>query len=498
MAKSKPIHPGKFWKAAWWLPVLLVFAALFFGCGETGEDAGRKNILFIAVDDLRPVLGCYGHQTVISPHMDQLARSGTRFSRAYCQVAVCNPSRASVLTGLRPDALRLWTNKPHFREHRPDVVTLPQLFRQQGYAAREIGKIFHDPASHKDSLSWSGPSQYAVTRNGQGHKYALPANYTPQRSKGAASEQADVPDTAYIDGKVAAAAMEVLREIQDSAFFLAVGFRRPHLPFSAPKRYWDLYDPQEIHQEYKSTPAPVGAPEIAFHDSNELRGYEDIPAEDTIPRAKQVELLHAYYASISYVDAQIGKLLRELTELGLSDNTLVVLWSDHGFHLGDFGMWCKATNFEAATRVPLILSGPGIAKGQVDPTIVELVDIYPTLATWANLPLPADLAGDNLFAIPGNRAEFALSQFVRPYQAINSREPGTMGYSIRTDEYRYTEWRNFPDMTVLERELYQLSGTETETQNLAGKQAYATVMNRLADQMNAANPTMPISQNKDR
>jgi iduronate 2-sulfatase len=455
-------------------------------CNGKHEIKQKKpNILFIAVDDMLPALRCYGNTTVHSPNIDTLADRGVTFFNAYCQVAISNPSRASLMTGLRPDNIKVWTLKPHFREEKPDVITLPQYYKENGYAAREVGKIYHDPAYHKDPQSWSGPSRYNVTQNGKGHKYNLPENYLPNRSKAASAECVNVPDTAYIDGKVCEAAIEVLKEIGDSTFFLAVGFRRPHLPFTAPKKYWDLYEREDLKNELKDSERPVGSPEIAYHNSNELRGYEDINDQGEIPVEKQLELLHGYFASLSYVDAQIGKLITELKRLGHYDNTIIVLYSDHGFHLGDFGLWGKTTNFEASVRVPLIFSGPGIEKGKTSISIVELIDIYPTLIglTHADsnpeldgLSLEPLLKSDNTWA-----KDFALSQIVRPYaDAVNSKTPKKMGYSLRTPEYRYIEWRNVEDMSVLERELYQMEHDLRERENLASEKEYEDVMNRLS------------------
>lgn len=464
--------------------ICLGFILINLSFGQEKEIANRKNILFIAVDDMRPVLGCYGNSTIHSPNIDQLAKNGVIFTHAYCQVAVCNPSRASIMTGLRPDELEVWTLKPHFREKNPDVVTIPQFFKQKGYAAREIGKIFHDPAYHKDPISWSGPSFYNVTQNEVGHKYNLPKNCEPIKRKGTATESANVADTAYIDGKVCQAAIRVLHEIKDSSFFLAVGFRRPHLPFSAPQKYWDLYSREQFKAEYKDTLQPKGSPEIAFHNSNELRGYEDIDKEGTIPFTKQMELLHGYFASISYIDAQIGNLVAELKNLDLAEKTIIVLWADHGYHIGDFGLWCKATNFETATRVPLIFSGPGVSQNMVNPSMVELIDVYPTLVDLADFQVPVSISGKSLCSSLKNQKcktnDFALSQFVRPYGAINSREPKIMGYSVRTPEYRYTEWRSFPDMGVIEKELYNMTDNNIEQINISGDKTNKAIMNKLS------------------
>lgn len=455
-------------------------------CNDKNEIKQKKlNILFIAIDDMLPVLGCYGNTTVHSSNIDALAESGVTFFNAYCQMAISNPSRASLMTGLRPDNIKVWTLKPHFREEKPDAVTLPQYYKEHGYATREIGKIYHDPAYHKDPQSWSGPSRYNVTQNGKGNKYNLPENCFPNRSKAASVECVIVPDTAYIDGKVCDAAIEVLREMGDSTFFLAVGFRRPHLPFTAPKKYWDLYDRNDFQDELKDATKPVNSPEIAYHNSNELRGYEDINNQGEIPEEKQLELLHGYFASLSYIDAQIGKLITELKRLGYYDNTIIVLYSDHGFHLGDFGLWGKTTNFEASTRVPLIFSGPGIERGITSTSIVELIDIYPTLIGLTHADSKPELGGITLAPIlTGEKTsakDFALSQIVRPYaDAVNSKTPQKMGYALRTPEYRYIEWRNVEDTSVFERELYKMKDSFVEKQNIASQPENEDIINRLS------------------
>ncbi|MFB2119980.1 sulfatase [Parapedobacter sp. 2B3] len=430
----------------------------------------QPNILFIAVDDLRPQLACYGDRVAITPHTDRLAQRGVVFNRAYCQQAVCAPSRASVLTGRRPDATRVWDLKTHFRAALPHAITLPQYFKVHGYEARSVGKIYHDPANAQDRISWSAPEVMAVTGHA-GPKYVRSENLAGGTSwKAAATECADVPDSAYVDGKVADAAVQLLRELKDTAFFLAVGFRRPHLPFSAPKRYWDLYQTDAIPLPWPDR-APLGAPAIALHTGVELRGYTDMPDAGPLPPGSIRELRHGYYAGISYIDAQIGKLLDELERLGLLQNTLIVLWSDHGFHLGELGLWCKTTNFETDTRVPLIISSPLLEnKAAHSDALVELVDIYPTLLELAGLPIPDDLDGTSmapLIAEPGRDwKKAAFSQFPRPW--MYKAKPEVMGYSVRIRDYRYTEWRNMDSGVVVDSELYHYGADDIEHRNLAG------------------------------
>lgn len=438
------------------------------------QTASRPNVLFIAVDDLRSNDGNFA---AITPNIDRLAKKGVVFNRAYCQQAVCGPSRASVLTGRRPDVTKVWDLKTHFRQALPDAVTLPQYFKQHGYAARNVGKIYHDSKEAQDPVSWSAPEIKAIT-DAAGPKYVLPENQPTNGSwKKASWECLEVPDTAYVDGQVARAAVNVIRELKDSSFFLAVGFRRPHLPFSAPKRYWDLYNPREIPLPSPDS-APEAAPKIALHDGVELRGYNDIPDSGAIPVTKIQQLRHGYYASISYIDAQIGRLIDELEQQGLMENTVIVLWSDHGFHLGELGLWAKTTNFEMDTRVPLIICSPqvGVKESNTE-ALVELIDIYPTLAELAGLAIPDELEGKSMVPLlkdptrPWKKAAF--SQFPRPWMYKN--EPKYMGYSVRTKEYRYTEWVNMGDGAVESKELYHYSPSTLEKRNLAGSKEHSRI-----------------------
>jgi iduronate 2-sulfatase len=448
---------------------------------EAGEPPRRPNVLFIAVDDLRPQLGCYGDLIAITPNIDRLAKMGVVFDRAYCQQAVCAPSRASVLTGRRPDATKVWDLNTHFRSVLPDVVTLPQYFKAHGYDSRNVGKIYHDPKNGQDSMSWSAPEIMAVTDNA-GPKYVLAENLGKKGSwKASATECADVPDSAYVDGMVGNAAVKLLEELKDTSFFLAVGFRRPHLPFSAPKRYWDLYQAGSIPLPDRNQ-APEHAPAIALHNGVELRGYTDIPDTGGIPTDKIRELRHGYYACISYVDAQIGRLLDELERLNLLENTLIVLWSDHGFHLGELDLWCKTTNFELDTRVPLIISSPLLINTAIHiEALVELVDIYPTMVELAGLPIPGDLEGASLAPLltdPDRRWKgVAFSQFPRPWMYKDA--PEVMGYSVRSPDFRYTEWRNVKDASVTAAELYRYGDDGIETENLAGRTEHKKTMRKM-------------------
>lgn len=465
--------------------IAISMVMLTMGCRinkGSGYNKQQPNILFIAVDDLRPQLGCYADSIVQSPNIDKLAGSGVLFNRAYCQQAVCSPSRTSLMTGRRPNTTKVWDLKTHFRSTIPDVVTLPQYFKNNGYHTQSIGKIYHDPAKAQDALSWSVPEISAVTKK-EG-KYVLPANLQKKSSKAAASEHADVPDNAYIDGQVADQALEVLRKIKDKPFFLAVGFRRPHLPFSAPRKYWDIYDRKNIPLPVQYT-LPPNVPAYARHHNEELRGYSDIGFNNVMTDSKKRELLHGYYASISYIDAQIGKVLAELDRLNLTGNTIIVLWSDHGFHLGENGLWAKATNYELDTRVPLIIAAPDKGRGVRSDELVELVDLYPTLAELGGLPIPGGLEGTSLVPLltkpdqPWKSAVF--SQFPRPW--IYKNEPETMGYAIRTDRYRYVEWRNFKTDEIKATELYDHQVDPEEANNIAGVSANIALIKALKQQL---------------
>lgn len=419
------------------------------------------------VDDLRPALGCYGDRLAFTPNIDALAKTGTLFERAYCQQAVCSPSRTSILTGLRPDATQIWGLKKTFRETRPDAVTLPEYFKNNGYVTSQVGKIFHDPASHQDSVSWSGPVLHNVTGNQRGDKYVLEENL--KNGKGASTERQPVADSAYIDGKVADASVQVLRRLAKKPFFLAVGFRRPHLPFTAPEKYWQYFDKTAFPDN--AGYAPKNAPALAFHNSQELRGYSDIPKTGSFSKELVKHLWQGYYASVSYTDSQIGKVLAELDRLGLRNNTIVVLVSDHGYHLGEQDQWAKSTNFENAVRVPLIVSAPGFGKPASSKAIVELLDLYPTLTDLCGLPPRNELAGKSLAGLLKNPGAdfkgFALSQFIRPYSALsNENNIQAMGYSVRTNRYRYTEWYPFKGDSVIARELYDHQTDPLETVNM--------------------------------
>lgn len=452
------------------------------------------NVLFIAVDDLRPELGCYGATHMKTPNTDRLAASGMLFERAYCQVAVCNPSRSSVLSGTRPDTTGVLDNQRFMRPNMPDVVTLPQHFKNNGYTSLSLGKVFHHSEKEPgdDPQSWSEPAWY----HGEPYRHwftkesleyvkqlkALPKDKQPKQLRAAPFEAADEADDSYPDAQTALKAIETLKRLKADGkpFFLGVGFVKPHLPFTCPQKYWDLY-PADPIQLAANAARPRNAPEPAFHNNYELRSYGTVPPKGDVPDTMALNLIRGYRACVSFMDAQLGRVLDELDRLGLRENTLVVLWGDHGYHLGENGVFTKMTNFEFGTRVPLIVSAPGMkTAGQRSRALVELVDLYPTLVELCALPLPKHLEGTSFAPVlekpdqAWKRAAF--SQYLRP------GKPPIMGRSIRTDRWRYTEWRD-PKQNLVGTELYDETNVPQEMTNLAGETAHAKTVKQLAEQL---------------
>ena len=460
-----------------WLVVMLAAPGLL---------AGQKwNVLLIAVDDLRPALGCYGDPVALTPHIDRLAERGLVCKRAYCQQAVCSPSRLSLLTGLRPDEIGVWDLKTHFRAAVPDAVTLPQYFKGHGYFTQSIGKVFHGSGKpSRDPRSWTVAPQFDYVRDPK-LRYATLANLQGEGLKRAATEAAAVDEKAYVDGLVCQAAIEALAMFdKQKPFFLAVGFRKPHLPFCAPQKYWDLYRAAEIPLPRHAT-HPSRAPEWAVRSWMELEGYTDIPRNGAIGIEKIRELRHGYYACVSYVDALVGRLLKALEQQRIADSTVVMLWGDHGYHLGEQGLWTKANNFELSTRVPLIVSSPQ-HDGKVETSaLVELVDVYPTMVELCGLPPQPHLSGKSFVPLfvkplqPWKRA--AISQYPRARRGHRHQGAGDlMGYALRTDRFRYVEWMEWQSKQVLARELYDHTSDQWEMNNVADDAHYVGDVRRLS------------------
>lgn len=454
------------------LLLLTVFAA-------SAGFAARPNVLFIMADDFRPEMGCYG-STALTPNLDKLARRSVQFQRAYCQQAVCNPSRSSLLTGRRPDTLRLWNNGTHFRELNPEVTTLPLWFKEHGYTTRCVGKIFHNwhTAEKGDRRSWSADEFLHYANHGDDKPQVtgtLPPNLAMlNQDRGYPSTNItdcrDVPDEAYYDGRVAAEALRVLDQVKNEPFFLAVGFWKPHAPFNAPKKYWDLYDRAKLPP--LNSARPEGAPEIAFHQSTEVLG----PAAKQKPVSSEqaAEMRHGYFANISYMDAQIGKVLNALEASGAAANTIIVFFADHGYHIGEHSLWGKTSDFEFDAHVPLLISDLRQPQaGHQTNALAELVDLFPTLVGLCGLPKPVGLDGSSLVPVLADPAASikpaAYTQHPRPayYDREPDKKPKAMGYSVRTADVRYTEWRDWQTKAVIARELYLTEQDPSETRNHA-------------------------------
>ena len=463
----------------------LLFKSLLLGfvlnsCSENARNKNhiQTNVLFIAVDDLRTNIGAYGDTIAITPNIDKLSHKGLTFDRAYCQMAVCGPSRSSVLTGMYPDQIGVTDLNTHFRIKQPKVVTLPQIFKMNGYKALTIGKIFHARKSAQDSISLSSPP--ILNLGIKKEQYLMAKNRTGEKAD--ATEAVDTLDEGYWDGKIAKHAVNALKNFKNSGepFFLGVGFMKPHLPFSAPKIYWAKYN-RERDFILRNRNRPIGAPNIAFHHSNELRGYTDIGSNE-ISLKKEKQLWHGYYASTTYTDYQIGKVISALDSLNMRDNTLIVFWSDHGYHLGEQGFWCKSSNYELDVRVPLIISHPSIPVKRIG-QIVELVDIYPTIIDFCKIEEKTPLSGQSLLNLIGkNKSKwinYAFNQFGRPYEAaLNGKGKKYEGYSVRGKKFRLTLWFNYINGKIEKRELYDMS-EGIEKKNISGEKVYKEVEEEL-------------------
>lgn len=507
--------------------LLLLFSLMTIAIASGQE---RPNVLFIAVDDLRPELGCYGSPIAVTPNLDALAADGLLFNRAYCQQAICRPSRASLMTGMRPESTGLFHNYVSLRELQPDALTLPEHFIANGYDAAYCGKIFHH-GDTDEGRSWNrdpvkfvkgvkkpnGPYRLAENQKIRRENFnAMTAKYGDAAKRGLASgpayENADVADTAYVDGyntQRAIATMKQMVSEGDKPFFMGMGFQLPHLNWCAPKKYWDLYDADQIPMADHDI-APTGAAAMGLHASFELRTRAGIPKTGPIDAKLARTLKHAYLASVSYVDAQIGLLVESLEQAGILDNTIIVVWGDHGWHLGDMGVWGKATNYEIATRVPLMIWTPDAkSRGAVTDALVELVDIYPTLCDLARLSIPSHTEGKSFAPLLDDAdqpwKEFALSQYPNPalrewaanplsdgmretwfgplIEEVESRiiaqqgdrwdrelfEEHLMGYTMRTDRYRIVVWKDYRNPTgeSVYVELFDHETDPAETINIA-------------------------------
>ncbi|MDX2029464.1 MAG: sulfatase [Blastocatellia bacterium] len=451
---------------------LLTTAGLMFAAWHLPGGAAPRhpNVLFISVDDLNNDLGCYGHPLVQSPNIDRLAARGVRFDRAYCQFPLCSPSRSSMMTGLRPDTTKVYDLQKHFREALPDVVTMAQLFRRNHYFAARVGKIFHygNPGQIGTNGLDDEPS-WDLRINPRGvdkDEEKLLTNLTPNVGLGSAFafHASPAPDEAHTDGIVAAETIKLLEQHRDKPFFIAAGFYRPHTPYISPKKYFDLYPIEKISattvtaEEMKNYPKPAVPRD---------------PARFAVDEMGQRRSIQAYYAAISFLDANVGRVLDALDRLGLAGNTVVVFWSDHGYLLGQHGQWQKTTLFEGSARTPMILAGPGVAaKGGASGRTVEALDLYPTLADLCSLQgTPANLAGASLRPLLRNpRAKWSKPAMTQQIRAFQGRQ--IMGYSLRDERYRYTEW----DEGRAGIELYDYQADPRELRNVAAAREYTSIV----------------------
>lgn len=456
------------------------------------ESPERHNILFISIDDLRTELNSYSRDHIISPNIDRLASQGIRFERAYVQMAICHASRASMLTGYQPVANHIYSTFS-VEQLMPGALTINKFFENQGYDVFGIGKLYHYPEDYieqfddglRNQLSdWVGNipqgSGYITPSQGRGYITPEAISQMDESGRGPAWEYADVEDNAYFDGYLTDRIVERLGQVRDSdrPFFIGVGFMKPHLPFNAPQKYWDLYDHDEITTA-DNPYYPINGSIYGKHAFGELRNYSNIPDDQSEPidLDTQKMLIHGYYACVSYIDAQIGKIHKALEENGLLDNTIIVLWSDHGFKLGEHGMWAKHTNFEHDTRIPMIFSGPGIEKNAVTYSFAQSVDIFPTLADLTGFDVPDQLHGTSLVPVLQNPEAKVQDQAysIWPSYRGNRRvqEEAILGYSVRTESFRYTKWVQVSSGEVLDQELFDHAKDPEENRNVIDDPQYA-------------------------
>lgn len=499
-----------------------------FGCKSSSRvaKAERPNVLFISIDDLRPELGCYGNTEIKTPNIDSFSEGAVTFTRAYCQASACAQSRASLMTGLRPDSTRVWDLRTQFRDTMPNVVTMPQYFHQHGYYTVSMGKIFHNHMPDRVSFDEPAlrPTKYMTPEmidrepesfyHDEGLNQELaqvrkrrlaknPKAYADGWAYGRSTESYDAPDTEFYDGAQTELALETLQRLKkkDQPFFLALGYYRPHLPFVAPTKYWDLYDRDKLSMADNPF-LPKDSPIMAMNSAYELKGCYDLehvkhPSVSQVSEENARLLKHGYYASVSFVDACIGKLMEGLKELGLDKNTIVVIWGDHGWKLGEHGSWCKQTNYDIDVRVPLMIRVPeGMSAGAQSKRLVELVDLYPTLCDVAGLPIPEIMEGTSMKPLLTNPEKkwkpAAFSQFHRSPRVTPDKKD-YMGYSMVTERYHYVEWRTWDTLKgiagdLIATELYDQQNDPSENINIANIPANKSLVRGLAKQLKTSWP----------
>ncbi len=451
---------------------IVFFIVLFLCCSNVQSQENQPNVLVFYVDDLRAELGCYGSETAITPNIDKLASDGVMFNKAYTQQAICAPSRMSTLTGLRPETLGIYSIFTPLRKVHKDVVSMPQLFNNNGYKTVSIGKVYHH--SSDDKKEWS--VYFEKERN----TYNDPKNIAllkqlkteSKNPKGPAFDSADVEDEAYKDGRASKYAMEALHKLKDDKFLMFVGLSKPHLPFNAPKKYWDLYNRNNF--EIPSRDKPEGAYRLALTNWGELKGYHGIPKKGDLDDDLTRDLIHGYHACVSYVDAQVGKILKTLDELDLRKSTMIVFMSDHGYKIGEYGAWCKHSNMEIDTRVPLIISRETDykkrVKGKTSDALVENVDLFSTLIDICGFEgIPSD--GKSLVSVIDNPEQ----EWDKVATSVYARGKKIMGCTATDGNWRYTEWRDSKTHEVLGAELYEHKDNLLSFKNLSENPAYKEV-----------------------
>jgi iduronate 2-sulfatase len=462
-----------------YLAGVLFLIVMLFRCGA-GPVA--PNVLIVLADDLRPELGCYDSDHVVSPNLDRLAQLGVVFNRAYCQKALCWPSRNSFFSGLRPGSLGKANASTTFRDAHPAIDSLPQWFKKNGWHTRGFGKVLQngqdDPESWSEPAFVPAPLHYASP--GDEKKHPIINRSDPANRVNPLYEGPPVADEAYEDGLTATEAVRSLRKVvqSDKPFFFMVGFHKPHTPFNAPARYWRRYDREKISLAENPYPPAEVPDRYAMLDWPYVRSFQGVPESGPMPDQIARAARHGYLACTSYVDALTGRLLSELTRLGVRERTIVLFWSDHGYQLGEHGLWSKHTNFELATRVPLIISAPGGSIRARTDALVELVDIYPTLCDMAGLPKPGHLHGRSFAEILSEPSRAFRSEALSEYS-----RGGADGFSIRTATHRYTEWTDRKSGKIVARELYEHRKDPDENWNVANQSANNSLIIKLSQRV---------------
>jgi arylsulfatase A-like enzyme len=459
---------------------IATLAAISFSCGgaeQEKEDTKPLNVLFIPVDDLRYQANVFGQTQMITPNLDQLATEGVAFNRAYCNVPVCGASRASLLSGVRPTTERFVNYYSRKDTDFPQDPSLPMWFKQNGYTTMSMGKVYHhqdDDLQAWSTTPWDHQAELGIGWQSyltEEARLIIESNRTedePHRVIGPAWEAADVPDNGYPDGLLAERAIQQLEKFAETgeSFFLGVGFTKPHLPFNAPQKYWDMYNEEDLVLADNPN-KPINAPDAAMHNWGELRSmYHGIPQNDPVSKETEINLVHGYYACVTYIDYQIGKLMQTLEETGLAKNTIVIVFGDHGWHLGEHGLWAKHCNFNRVLSTPVIVKSPKISNGHISETLVEYIDIYPSIVELAGLDIPEHLDGKSF--LPSMEDPDVIHK-----DAVYSRYIN--GESVKTDQYLYTEWVNQNGFTYA-RMLYDNLNDPKENVNISEDPEYASVV----------------------